>query len=193
MINIIDLLNKRKPKYPPAPKLTRHESWMNDESYIQALERDNQALADTLYGNAREVILKELHFEGGSLDMYMKHPVFALFNASIAEMFMDLNAENFLETPFQCNSQDFLITIQKRTGKSPSERIGELKYEIERLSTRNITMELLLKKSKLAIAFALSQSNEDSDRFDQEKYDRAFDGLVDIMNEIGDMLKGGGE
>jgi hypothetical protein len=87
---------------------------------IERLLKKNADLQDMVEGNVRDVIINEMHFEKGALEVYLKHPIFALFAGAIAEYFIETGAKNYLETRIWCEKVGFVIvTCQKETGHSP--------------------------------------------------------------------------
>lgn len=87
---------------------------------IERLIREKASLHDMINGNVRDVIINEMHFEKGALEVYLKHPIFALFAGAIADYFIETGAKNYLETRIWCEKVGFVIvTCQKETGQSP--------------------------------------------------------------------------
>lgn len=87
---------------------------------IERLIKENADLHDMINGNVRDVIINEMHFEKGALEVYLKHPIFALFAGAIADYFIETGAKNYLETRIWCEKVGFVIvTCQKESGQSP--------------------------------------------------------------------------
>lgn len=106
-------------------ELVRMRGKMDQEIADLSRERDDlleerDTLKDMVEGNVRETLLSEMHFQDGALQMYVEHPIFGLFAASIAEMFIDMGAKNYIEISMSCEKVGpVTVTCQKQFGKTP--------------------------------------------------------------------------
>lgn len=87
---------------------------------IERLIKKNADLQDMVEGNVRDALIETLKFEHGAMEATLRHPFFGLFAASIADMFIESGAKNYLETRFFCEKIGFVsVTCQKDLGQSP--------------------------------------------------------------------------
>jgi hypothetical protein len=104
------------------------------ERELAETKRDNTRLKDMVEGNLQDVMLKEMHFEDGLLEMWLEHPIFWLFSLGISQMFLAQGARNYLETRIWCPEIGFInVTCQKEGMKSPHTLRLEAEAETERI------------------------------------------------------------
>lgn len=80
-----------------------------------------------------DVMIEELHYIDGKIDMRASHPIFSVLMDEISRMMYLHKGTNFLT--FTGKDQEgtvFSITVQKVGGKTPEQEINRLKGEIER-------------------------------------------------------------
>ena len=69
-----------------------------------------------------DLMLEELHYVDGKIDMIASHPIFHILIAEASRMFDLQGATNFLAfTGIDKQDRHFAITIQLSGGKTPSE------------------------------------------------------------------------
>jgi hypothetical protein len=104
------------------------------ERELSETQRDNARLKDMVEGNLQEVMLKEMHFEDGLLEMWLQHPIFWLFSLGISQMFIAQGAKNYLETRIWVPEVGFInVTCQKEDMKSPHTLRLEAEAETEHI------------------------------------------------------------
>ena len=88
---------------------------------IDAVENKNKELREILNGNAKLAI--NTIFGANKADIVAKHPIFGLFIDSIMEIFLEQDAKNFIGVNVgNAEIGHFIVTVQKKDGKSPYER-----------------------------------------------------------------------
>jgi hypothetical protein len=112
---------------------------MNGEDEIEMITRLQGLLMerDTMIAKFQAVLnenisveVKKFQYEDGVSEAYLKHPVFTFFAASIADMFADMSAGNYLETRMFVPSMGMVtITAQKESGKTPHQLRKEAEAE----------------------------------------------------------------
>jgi hypothetical protein len=116
------------------------------ERELSETQRDNTRLRDMVEGNLQDVMIKEMHFEDGLLEMWLQHPIFWLFSLGISQMFIAQGAKNYLETRIWVPEVGFInVTCQKEDMKSPHTLRLEAEAETER-----IRAELAIETEKYA-------------------------------------------
>ncbi len=106
---------------------------MDAADEIERLRGEVARLTEIVEGGAREVILQEMHFEKGAMDVYIRHPLFALFATSIGKIFIEMGAQNYLEMRLYADPIGFVtVTAQRENGKTPH----ELRIAVEEKNTR---------------------------------------------------------
>lgn len=82
-----------------------------------------------------DAMLHEMRAGNGSVDFKMSTPIFRIYAAALAEIFVTAGGENFLTTGMYDSRHDIWLnlTIEKMGKKSTGQIIGELKEEIKQL------------------------------------------------------------
>jgi hypothetical protein len=105
------------------------------EEKIKRLEELNDGLAK----DATELFIKELVFKDGRLDMsFETNSILEGFAIWAWEMLVHNKAENFLTAIFKSKDrpEGIVITMQRETGKTPSEKYAIVMNELKSLRSR---------------------------------------------------------
>lgn len=117
-------------KEAPGSNLKRHfgAEYNHIKMLVHDQEHDLKSALDVINGSVGELVIQKMTFEEGALDIWIKHPLFALFVNQMADMWIEQGAKNYLETSmFSPVIGNFTITLQKQSGKTPH----QLKVEAE--------------------------------------------------------------
>lgn len=101
------------------------------------IEKECDCLRKIVKDNARDVLIKELHFEKGVMDLAMEHPIFYLFVISIGDMFLRTGAKNYIEICLSSHPiGNFTVTVQKESGKTPHQLRQEAEAHVKELEAQ---------------------------------------------------------
>lgn len=122
IIAFLDEIGAMILKEAPGSNLQRHfgAEYRRIQMLVQDQEHDLKVALDTINGNVGELIIKKMTFEEGALDIWIKHPLNALFVRQMADTWIEQGAKNYLETAmFSPVIGNFTITLQKSGAKTP--------------------------------------------------------------------------
>ncbi len=108
------------------------------KSEIAQLKIEGSILRTIIDGAAGEIIstiLKDNDSPDEIKKLFVEHPIFALFALEMADWFAAAGGKNYVEVllGFKLETKDFIMTIQKKSGKTPHELRKELEAELARL------------------------------------------------------------
>jgi len=107
------------------------------EDHLAELAEKDKQFDELLTGKIPEVMLSELQYKDGKIDMIASHPVFHAFVEEATRMFDSAGAINFLSMAGKNSEGIVFDVIIQRTDKKPvSEVLAEKDKEIERLKKR---------------------------------------------------------
>ena len=78
-----------------------------------------------------EVVIEKLEMDQNHVDIMARHPAFALIAMEIGKMLKDHKAENFITVTMRDETEKYEVTVRKIFGKTPEEKMNELKDEID--------------------------------------------------------------
>lgn len=125
---------------------------------LESAEQKLAGVTEVLEGNAREVLVKSMHFEAGKFDAWLQHPFFGLFISALAHVWFESGAKNFLTISAfspEPGPGFFDILIQKCTGETPAKQRDAARAEADRLA---YALQVLLLTPRDAAAVALAQA-----------------------------------
>lgn len=82
-----------------------------------------------------EAQLVSMNFQKGSMDAVLKYPGVAILASEVAGYFDESGGKNWVEFTMydDASMRMFVVTIQRRGGETPAQKIKRLEAEIEQL------------------------------------------------------------
>lgn len=110
----------------------------NPSVCIAALQEELGRLQAVLGENAKEALVERFHYDpNAGADLLMRHPLVGLFSAAFADLWLELEAKNYLELSFHVVDHPeigkILVTYQRELGKTPHQLRVEAEAETSRL------------------------------------------------------------
>ena len=117
--------------------------------YVAGLEAEVKQMRSLVDGSAGEILSEVLENNGSPDEIkakFLAHPIFGLFALQMADWFVDAGGKNYVDVIIGLTAEttDFIMTIQKRTGKTAHELKLEAEAENARLQDRLAACEASL-------------------------------------------------
>lgn len=83
-----------------------------------------------------DVLLHEMNYKDGKIDAIIEFPGVALLASDIAGYFDAVGGKNWVEVTMldRASMRQFVVTIQRKSGETPAQKIDRLEAEIQRLT-----------------------------------------------------------
>jgi hypothetical protein len=117
-------------------------------------ERENERLKEELKAAIskdffKDVAFEALEFKKGSVEVKMKHPILSLCADVFISLFRSFDgAKNYLTVSFMDGGDILDITVQRREGQTPTEKVTELDAKCKELSARISELEAVERRVK---------------------------------------------